>query len=426
MLPNSNAVFDSIVNSEDEMLKCVDLRKSQACIYLRAYIIVRLIFFRQFVISDSAVNLNRAFRTLLLTGEGEGHYDLSPLPSADFEWLVREGFIRFAARDIYKGNFSERLRVAQQNKIKVDLPSKEYSYLIGQIHKDENTYWWSLDEVSEMFTSKFKDELNNRLLRWDSVDSNKVKSTLSELSKSLVDEETITYNMVKAKLLKKCSEKSFEYQIVRDMLRRSYDYNVPEVLNLDYSRFFTSNDSLVSDIISPLSEEYEIPWSYAFNQYGFAAFPAKDLKDIWKTKEYSEYEKQMHLFREDKATIDSLWYSIEKYLKVINDHIVDSYNTKDNHNKFTTSHKLDDIRVLLHSFVSEGHPITVSFKLYEDLVKVSSLEKNPLLITVNSIMPSATRKVSGKIAKPPNYIKHAIIKVDKTKIHFKRKMIDEN
>ena len=117
----NNAVFDAITNSEDEMITRAKIDKKQACIYLRAYIIIRLLFFDEFVISDSSINLNRALRTLISTKEGgSGIYDLKKVPQADFGKLLESGLIKLAARDIYKGNFSERLRIAQNDKEYVD------------------------------------------------------------------------------------------------------------------------------------------------------------------------------------------------------------------------------------------------------------------------------------------------------------------
>lgn len=116
-MAGKNSVFDSITNSEDEMIKRAGILKSQACVYLRAYMIIRLLFFKEFVISDSSINLNRALRTLILSGEGNnGDYDLRKLPHADFGELIEDGGIKLAARDIYKGSFSESLRIAQNNK----------------------------------------------------------------------------------------------------------------------------------------------------------------------------------------------------------------------------------------------------------------------------------------------------------------------
>ena len=82
------AIFDPITNSEDEMIVCAGIKRHYACAYLRAYN-------EDFII-------------------------------ADFEWLIREGHIRFAARNTFEGNFSEALRQSQISKQNVDQPSDRY------------------------------------------------------------------------------------------------------------------------------------------------------------------------------------------------------------------------------------------------------------------------------------------------------------
>lgn len=61
----NRALFDSITNSEDEMILRTGIKRYHVCTYLRAYIMTLLCFEPRLVISDSAVNLNRAFRTLI-------------------------------------------------------------------------------------------------------------------------------------------------------------------------------------------------------------------------------------------------------------------------------------------------------------------------------------------------------------------------
>ena len=158
--------------------------------YLRAYMIIRLLFFKEFVISDSSINLNRALRTLILSGEGNnGDYDLRKLPHADFGALIEEGGIKLAARDIYKGSFSESLRIAQNNKKHVDKPSEEYTRLIDGLCKEENIYWWNAEKVSHEFTEKIRDALKKEF-------SAPINAYLKELSYRLSDEEILTYDIM--------------------------------------------------------------------------------------------------------------------------------------------------------------------------------------------------------------------------------------
>lgn len=42
----NDAIFDSITNSEDKMIERFRIPRGQACMYLRAYIMIRLLFLR--------------------------------------------------------------------------------------------------------------------------------------------------------------------------------------------------------------------------------------------------------------------------------------------------------------------------------------------------------------------------------------------
>ena len=78
----NRALFDSITNSEDKMILHTGI-KSIMLVLLRAYIMASLCFEPQLVVSDLAVNLNRAFRTLIGYDEGAGIYKLEYLPKTD-------------------------------------------------------------------------------------------------------------------------------------------------------------------------------------------------------------------------------------------------------------------------------------------------------------------------------------------------------
>lgn len=203
-----NTVFDSVTNSEDKMIEQFNIPKGQACVYLRAYIIMRLLFFKELVISDSSINLNRALRALILQSEGGGHYDYRKLPPADFEELIQVGAIKLAARDDYKGSFSQSLRNAQNNKIGLDFPTEQYSSMIDEICKEENIYWWNEKEVSKMFTKKIRESFEQQQY------SDGVNLFLRNLSNRLRGEEILTYNMVKNEALKTHKKTSEEYRIL--------------------------------------------------------------------------------------------------------------------------------------------------------------------------------------------------------------------
>ena len=229
----NTALFDPITNSEDEMILRAGIPRYKACTYLRAYIMASLCFEPQFVISDTSVNLNKAFRTLVDYNEGDD-YTLEDLPQwADFDWLIQNGYIRFAARDKYKGNFSDALRKSQSKMKDVDLPGEKYTRTIDEISSDEYIYWYNLDEISRKFTANFRHLMDYELYKNRNTLPEDAR-LLRELIHRLSDEETFTYNDVKKILLENYSKKDDKYKYVRSLLRKSYDYNIPDLLGLDY------------------------------------------------------------------------------------------------------------------------------------------------------------------------------------------------
>lgn len=320
-MPMNNSLFDPITNSEDEMIKRAGIKRRQAAFYLRAYIIARLLLCRELVISDSSINLNRALRTLISASESEGIYDLREVQS-DFKCLIENGNIKLAARDIYKGNFSDSLRIAQNNKENVDKPGKAYTDLIDGICREENIYWWNADEVSQMFTEKIRDELKREYADYINI-------FLKDLSNRLSDQEILTYNMVKNEVLKEYKETSEEYKIVRSMLREAYDYNVPEYLakyleidyfrNFDISKRFDKNYNF--EVKSIEKKEYEFSWKYAVNAHALAAFPANCLKYAWDSSQYKNYEKAMLQYVNGSVEFDKVLVYLTDYLEHI-DHLL--------------------------------------------------------------------------------------------------------
>lgn len=406
-----NSVFDTIINSEDEMINQAKIKRGQACVYLRAYIMIRLLLFEEVVISDSSINLNRALRTLILKDEGKGKYNLKGLPPKDeFSKLIEKGNIKLAARDIYKGNFSERLREAQNNKKRVDLPSKEYTELIDELcKKDDNIYWWNADEVSQKFTQKFRGELKEEFSR-------EINIFLRDLSDRLSDHETLTYNMVKNEVLNRnYKEKSDEYQIVRGMLREAYDYNIPEVLKLDYFRLFNSSPRIKKkyNFEMEFAKKYEIPWNYSFNMYAFALFPVNELEFVFGTDKYICYKKAMEDYRKGIIGFEGFLVSLENYLGLLDKMLVDYYGIK------YIEHKSKNIRVQIREYIVSNHPAIL---VTQAIVGVSGIAEtiydlksnfyiNGAKTLLTAILPNIIYKTYGHHVALPE-IDHAIVKLD--------------
>lgn len=406
----NDAVFDSITNSEDEMIKRFKIPRGQACVYLRAYIIMRLLFFKELVISDSSINLNRALRTLISRDEGGQHYDYRNLPQADFAELIKEGSIKLAARDDYKGSFSQSLRNAQSNKKRVDSPSREYTEMIDEICKEENIYWWNEKEVSQMFTQNIRKNLEQQY-------SDEVNLFLRDLSNRLSGQEILTYNMVKNEALKIKEEISEEYRILHDMLRNSYDYNIPEYLKLNYLKGLNGFQQTIkkNSFEISLPEQYDIPWKYSFNMYVFALLPADYLINIvWKSSEYIRYEKAMAQYMSGLISFSQFLVTFQDYLDFIDRLMVPLYkNRYESNNSKNIILRLKEYK---NGFDFMALTTEAGVWVYGMMEAISDIGKDPakgiLKMMLANILPSIISKKYESYAKLPD-IDHAIIKLGK-------------
>lgn len=414
MVIYNNSIFDPITNSEDAMVMQAHIPEGQAATYLRAYIIIRLLFSREFVITDSSICLNRALRTLILREEGGLHYDDRMLADADFAQLIKDGTIKLASRDAYKGDFSQNLknlRNAQNSKKHVSLPSKKYVDFLDGICAEENIYWWNTDEVSKMFTKNIREGLEKEF-------SDEVNMFLKELRCCLQDEEVLTYDFVKDVALDRRSEDSEEYKIVHGLLRESYDYNIPRVLGLEYLKSFNNTPRVIkkNNFEINKAEEYVIPWSYGFNLYAFSLFPAQWLKICWKSSEYIRYEKAMSQYRMGLVSFGAFLDALKDYLHYIDLLITPLYN--DN------KHVVDTPKNLIVRFqeIKDGkHPIivttaaalwaknaiTTGYDLLSDLTIA-----NAIRLVLTTMLPSMVFKVYDHFTAFPK-IDHAIMKLDR-------------
>ena len=405
-----NAVFDSITNSEDKMIERFRIPKGQACVYLRAYIMMRLLFFKELIISDSSINLNRALRTLISQDEGGQHYDYRNLPQADFAELIKEGSIKLASRDDYKGSFSQSLRNVQSNKKRVDLPSRKYTEMIDEICKEENIYWWSEKEVSQMFTKNIRRNLEQQY-------SDEISLFLRDLSNRLSGQEILTYNMVKNEALKIKKKTSEEYRILYDMLRNSYDYNIPEYLKLNYLKGLNGFQQSVKNhsFEISLSEQCDIPWRYSFNIYAFALLPADYLINIvWKSIEYINYEEAMAQYMKGLISFNQFLDKFQTYLGFIDCLLVPLYkNRYESNNSKNIILRLKEYK---NGFDFMALTIEAGVQAYDMMGAVLDIALAPVrgmleMVLVN-IFPSIISKGYERYMKLPA-IDHAIIRLDK-------------
>lgn len=404
-----DAIFDSITNSEDKMIQRFKIQRSKACLYLRAYMMIRLFFFEEFVISDSSINLNRALRTLILAEEGGNKYDLRKLPPADFGELIKDGSIKLAARDIYKGSFSDALRNAQNNKKRVDLPGARYTGMIDEICKEENIYWWNEDEVTQMFTTKIRDSLKMQY-------SDEVNFFLRDLSNRLSNQETLTYNIVKNEALKTHKETSEEYKILYDMLRNSYDYNIPEYFQMKYLKRLKGFQQTVEkhNFKIELPEQYDISWRYSFDAYAFALAPVSYLKIAWSSGAYQHYKSAMSQYMDGQISFSRFLAALQEYLAFIDELLVPFYNNRCRE----TAPKNIVLRLKEHKNGIDFAALTVEVGAwaYGMLDAIPDIVLDPttgiLKLVLANIFPSIVSKgYEYYTALPP--IEHAIIKLDK-------------
>lgn len=413
----NTALFDPITNSEDEMILRAGIPRYKACTYLRAYIMASLCFEPQFVISDTSVNLNKAFRTLVDYNEGDD-YALEDLPQwADFDWLIQNGYIRFAARDKYKGNFSDALRKSQSKMKDVDLPGEKYTRTIDEISSDEYIYWYNLDEISRKFTANFRHLMDYELYKNRNILPEDAK-LLRELIHRLSDEETFTYNDVKKILLENYSKKDDKYKYVRSLLRKSYDYNIPDLLGLDYCMpLQNTKPTRNQEWTLELSYEQELECNFVCDVYGLAKLPVKHLTYIWESREYANWEKQVGNLRNGIIDLNEYNAALNNYLLKINDVVRDIYSRTSTHHESHKKVKISRVPIIIRHYVKADDTKIVIAKFLRDAWEIGNacVSLSPLSVgdVFFKMLPNLIQK-SVDFPVPPEEIREAVVLQNKT------------
>jgi len=416
-------LFDPITNSEDAMIARAGIEQYHACTYLRAYIMASLCFESPFIVSDSSVNLNKAFRSLIDYRESKGDYNLDFLPKADFKELICKGYIRFAARRPFEGNFFEALRVSQQGKEAVDLPSERYTRMIDEICPNEYVYDYSLDTVSQLFTSKFKDSIWHELNHDAPIPLERAR-LLQKLNDWLSDNETITYNDAKSIILEgreeKDAQKDPEYQYIWRILRKSYDYNVPDAINADFCMTLhgikpSRNQDWVLKVDRKLFLKPD-DCNLLCNVYGFALLPVKHLEDLWDTSEYQNFRQQITRLRTEAIVldehVDEYVIALEKYLLKISEAIKDVYDIRNNENIPYEKGKLSSIPIMINYYFKSDNSWVVAAKFANDIRNISGMLPNFIYSIIQEVFFKALPVLAKKgstIPDPPKEICEAII-----------------
>lgn len=420
----TNALFDPIINSEDEMVARAQLQDARpyASMYLRAYIMASLCFEPFLVVTDTAANLNRAFRALIDEGEGAGHYRYQSdtgyhyVPEvADFEWLIRKGHIQFAARNTYDGSFSELFKESQKKMKHVDLPSERYVEKLDAICKDQYVRKYSIEEASQRFTLAFWENVNDKLNDISLFPKN--EKLLRELSERLGNQEKITYNMVKSTLLEefKLDKSDSEYQYVHNILRKSYDYNIPRILGLDYCMSFENEGpSRKQEWKMDLGHEKTLKRELSFDIFALAALPAHYLDDLWISNEYEEFAKQLGRFRMNNIEPEEYMEAVSKYLAKINDVVLDYYGRK-----YKADQDKKSLRIITRDYYCKDNRWMVVSKkvksVYDTVDAVRNWKSYLLEILIGKVFPNLA-KVADDFPDPPEEMKEAIVMKEKNLI----------
>lgn len=415
---NSSALFDSIINSEDEMIKYAGLQneKYKAYIYLRAYIMSTLCFTKQIVVTDTAITLNRAFRTLIDKSEGVGNYfsneDKYLQYPDDFSWLIKEGHIGVAFRDNFS-SFSELYRETMKDKKHVDLPSNDdYIKMIDAICPSKCIKRYSIKEASINFSNACRKQINKELNNINILPER--EKFLKNFIYRLSDKEIFTYNNAKSILLDdmKLNEKDPEYESVRKILRQSYDYNIPTMLGLDY-RISLKNIKPDKNHDWKLDLSYKkIKHDFICNVYGLAMLPARHLRDIWGSKEGIEFFQQLDMFEDETFDLNEYVEVLNNYLLRINVEIENNYGKKFIHESSVKKHEVEFRKY----FKTDGKLFVVAktaSNIYTGVNYIRNFDSLILDTLFCKLIPNIGKRIDG-FPNPPEEMKEAIIMKSKS------------
>ncbi|MCM1187272.1 MAG: hypothetical protein NC251_12305 [Lachnoclostridium sp.] len=411
-------LFDPIINSEDEMIINAGIQNNAflSPIYLRAYIMATLCFTKQLVVTDTAISLNRAFRTLIYNGEEEGNYiskknedkDLLLYPT-DFSWLIKEGHIRVAARDDFT-SFSDLFESELKEKNHVDKPGKEYLNWIDQICPSGYIKKYSKNDAFLNFSSTCRRELNKKLN--DNNISPERERLLQNFLYRLSDKEMFTYSIAKSILLDdiKLDKKHPEYNFIRrEILRPSYDYNIPNLLNIDYCMSFRDIEpSRKQDWMLDLSCK-KLEYGFSCNVFGLAVLPARNLKDLWDSKEFENFEKSLTALREKSIESEEYIESLTQYIQKINDVVKENYNEKIfNKNRYDNEKLTKLIKIEVRRYSKTDGRCAVALNIVKGIKNIANFKSQIGNIIVCKLLSNIMKEIDD-LPELPEKMDSAII-----------------
>lgn len=394
-----------------------------------------LCFEPKLVVTDTAAILNKAFRSLIVQGEGVG-YNNDYLPDvADFDWLIKKGHIEFAARDDQEKSFARLSEEFAKKKRNIDLPSEGYAEKLDDIYHGRYMHRYNINEAAKRFTYNFRDQVKKELENKNT--HSEITKTLQDITYIFSDKESLTYNLVKNAMKEKLELKEADprYQHVRRILRQAYDYNIPELLKLDYCRSLQGiMPSRKTDWRFELDREKTLEFDFDCSVYGLAALPSRYLNDIWGSDEGIAFGEQLKAFRADTIELEEYVESLRRYIVRINDIVKDYYGGK--YNPFSEKGKLARLMIRARQYFCADSPYIVIAKTFKDSynkicdvcdilefhdalelsggLKLQDMShmfdlRSPIIkAIVNKVIPNVAKKLGG-FPDPPEEMSEAVV-----------------
>lgn len=143
--------------------------------------------------------------------------------------------------------------------------------------------------------------------------------------------------------------------------------------------------------------------------YGLAALPARNLGDIWDSKEYTEFQKQLRSVRENDIELEEYIEALNQYLSKINEVIGRNYDAK--YNSFYGK-GMTKLKVRARHYFCVDSTCIVIARLIRDTYNVYDAVSDWKAFMVSEIfdkiIPSVARKIDG-FPSPPEEMREAVV-----------------
>ncbi|MCI0486064.1 MAG: hypothetical protein L0229_05640 [Blastocatellia bacterium] len=288
---------------------------------LRQQLFFMLLFWDSIVISDSTFNNNRNLRPLLAPNIEKPARNIRVL--ADFEHLLKKGYLRPAMRNDLKGFIQLRDEHSSPKPV-TDLPSFEYSYILDQWSPKKFRERWEREDVEACFKAN--------LIKIFSVKNpwrdHRIPKAASQAILSFIlskGDDPIYYrelrhlmnNPGRYKALKSITGYdtaiSKYYKRIDKLISEAYRYNVPTVLAIEseatqrtlpwWVSLGRQPESSASKRLETLKDKPLRP-TWIFDREVIGEIPSQALDDV---RTWSSFKEFMSLLK----TADNLNFSIQ-------------------------------------------------------------------------------------------------------------------